>query len=212
VAVGIIGSGRIGATVARLLVAAGYEVGIANSRGPESLGELVAELGERARALTVAEAGSVGELVLVAIPLHAIDQLPGDAFAGKIVIDANNYYPGRDGTIAELDDDRTTSSELLAAQLPGGHVVKAFNTLNFATLGSEGRPHTPLDQRLAIPLAGDDIDPKERVAELIEQLGFAPLDTGSLTEGGRLQQPGALFFNRPLALSEATQALSARRG
>ena len=98
------------------------------------------------------------------------------------------------------------------AQLPGAHVVKAFNTLNFATLGSERRPHAPVDERLAIPLAGDDVDAKKRVTELIERLGFAPLDTGSLAEGGRLQQPGALFFNRPMALAEATHALSACRG
>ena len=212
VAVGIIGSGRIGATVARLLVAAGYEVGIANSRGPDSLGELVAELGGRARASTVAEAASAGELILVAIPLHAIDQLPGEAFAGRVAIDANNYYAGRDGTIAELEDDRTTSSELLAAQLPGAHVIKAFNTLTSATLGSGGRPDTPLDERLAIALAGDDAGAKQRVTELIERLGFAPLDTGSLAEGGRLQQPGALFFNRPMTLAEATHALSTGRG
>ena len=183
----------------------GHEVAIANSRGPESLGELVAELGERARAADRGRGRRAGELVLVAIPLHAIDQLPANAFAGKVVIDANNYYAGRDGAIAELDDDRTTSSELLAARLPGARVVKAFNTLNFETLAGEARPHAPLDQRLAIPLAGDDADAKQRVAELIEQLGFAALDTGSLAEGGRLQQPGAPFFNRPVPLPEARQ-------
>ena len=149
--------------------------------------------------------------MLLAIPLHAVEGLPGDAFAGKVVIDANNYYAGRDGAIAELDEDRTTSSELLAARLPGARVVKAFNTLHFETLGTEARPDVPLDQRLAIPLAGDDTDAKQRVAELIDQLGFAAVDTGSLADGGRLQQPGAPFFNRPIGLTEATQELAARR-
>jgi predicted dinucleotide-binding enzyme len=209
--IGIIGSGRIGATLARLLVAAGHDVAIANSRGPDSLSALVAELGEDARAATVDDAVAFGDVVLLAIPLHAVERLPRDAFAGKLVIDANNYYAGRDGAIAELDEDRTTSSELLAARQPGARVVKAFNTLHFATLGAEAKPLVPLDQRLAIPLAGDDADAKRRVAELIDQLGFAPVDTGSLADGGRLQQPGAPFFNRPMGLSEAAQELAARR-
>ncbi len=207
--VGIIGSGRIGATVARLAVEAGHEVAIANSRGPESLAGLVAELGERARAASVEEAATFGEVVLVAIPLHAYGGLPPAAFAGKVVIDANNYYAGRDGIIAELDDDTATSSELLVAHLPGAQVVKAFNTIHFETLATEGKPGAPREQRLAIVVAGDQADAKRRVSELIEQMGFAAVDTGSLAEGGRLQQPGALFFNRPMRLAEAEQELAA---
>ena len=207
--VGIIGSGRIGATVARLLVAAGHEVAIANSRGPESLADLVAELGDRAHATSVEEAAAFGDVVLVAIPLHAYRGLPAAAFAGKVVIDANNYYAGRDGPIAELDDGSTTSSELLAAHLPGAQVVKAFNTMHFETLANEGRLDVPREQRLAIPVAGDQADAKQRVTELIEQIGFAAVDTGSLAGGGRLQQPGAPFFNRPLRLPEAEQELAA---
>lgn len=205
--VGIIGSGNIGSTVARLLAAAGHEVAIANSRGPESLAGLVAELGDGAQAATVAQAAQFGELVLVAIPLRAYDELPPEAFAGRIVIDANNYYPGRDGQIAALEDGSTTSSEMLAAHLPEAHVVKAFNTMYFRTLATEGRPDAPPEERLALFLAGDDEAAKQRVAELIEQLGFAAVDTGTLAEGGALQQPGSPIYNQPMTPSEARRRL-----
>src|SRR5215210_5693474 len=183
--IGIIGSGRIGATAARLLTRAGHEVAIANSRGPDSLSAVAEETG--ARAATVEDAAGSAEVVLVAIPLHAIDSLPADAFAGKVVIDANNYYPGRDGAIERLDSGETTSSELLAEQLPGAHVVKAFNTMYFETLDGEGRPEAPREQRLALLVAGDDADAKGRVSRLIEEIGFAAVDTGLLGEGGRRQ-------------------------
>jgi predicted dinucleotide-binding enzyme len=211
VRVGIVGSGRIGATAARLLVAAGHEVAIANSRGPESLGPLVAELGHGARAATVEEAGRFGEVVLVAIPFHAAEHLPAEAFAGKVVVDANNYFGGRDGTVEELEDARATSSELLAQHLAGAEVVKAFNTIHFQTLASEGRTDLPREQRLVIPLAADDEAAKRQVAELIEEIGFAALDTGTLADGGRLQQPGGPFFNRPMLFQEAERELAARR-
>jgi predicted dinucleotide-binding enzyme len=210
VRVGIIGSGRIGATAARLLVAAGHDVAIANSRGPASLASLVAELGAGARAATVEDAASFGDVVLVAIPFHAAEALPPDRFAGKVVVDANNYFAGRDGSVAALEVDSATSSELLAARLPGARVVKAFNTINYRPLGTEGRPGAPREERLAIPLAGDDEAAKRQVAALIEELGFAALDTGGLAEGGRLQQPGGPFFNRPLRLQDAERELDAR--
>ena len=210
--IAIIGSGRIGSTVADLVAAAGHELAIANSRGPEWLSELVGELGFGARAATVEDAAGFADLVLVAIPLHAYPTLPAGAFAGKTVIDAGNYYPERDGMIAALDDDRTTSSELLAARLPGATVVKAFNTMYFETLGAEARPEAPRSQRLTLFLAGDDADAKRRVAELIEELGFAAVDTGSLADGGRRQQPGAPLYNRPLAAADAERALAALAG
>jgi predicted dinucleotide-binding enzyme len=210
--IAIIGSGRIGSTVADLVASAGHEVAIANSRGPEWLDELVAELGFTARAATVEDAAEFGELVVLAIPLHAYPSLPADALAGKIVVDAGNYYPERDGTIAKLDDESTTSSELLAARLPGARIVKAFNTMYFETLGAEARPEAPRGQRLTLFLAGDDEDAKRLVADLIEELGFAAVDSGSLADGGRRQQPGAPLYNRPLAAADAERALEALPG
>jgi 8-hydroxy-5-deazaflavin:NADPH oxidoreductase len=207
--IGIIGSGHIGATVARLLVSAGHEVAIANSRGPGSLTELVAELGGPARAATVAEAAAFGDTVLVAIPLHADADLPPAPFAGRVVIDANNYYPARDGHIPELDSGTTTSSELLAAHLPDAQVVKAFNTMTYTTLAGEGRPGAPREERLVLFIAGDDAGAKRRVGGLIEDLGFAAVDTGSLGDGGRRQQAGAPLYGRTMHLPEAERELAA---
>lgn len=209
--IGIIGSGNIGSTTARLFAAAGHEVTVANSRGPESLRELVGELGQHAQAGTVADAAREADVVLVAVPLRAYSDLPAEAFAGKVVIDANNYYPERDGRIAELESGETTSSELLARHLSGARVVKAFNTMNFRPLGSEGRPQAPRAERLAIYLAGDDDGAKAIVAGLIEEIGFAPVDTGGLHDGGARQQPGAPIYNNPMTAQEAEAAVTSRR-
>src|SRR4051812_15759349 len=106
--VGFIGSGKIGGTVARLAIAAGYDVVLSNSRGPQTLADLVAELGPKARAATPAGAAEAGDLVVVSVPLHAYASTPVQPLAGKVVIDTNNYYSGRDGAIAELDDGSAT--------------------------------------------------------------------------------------------------------
>ena len=205
--IGVIGSGKIGSTSAQGFLRVGHRVAIANSRGPDSLAELVGSLGDGAKAATVEEAATFGEIVLVAVPLKAYDELPAKAFEGKLVIDANNYYPGRDGEIAELESGATTSSELLAAHLAGARVVKAFNTMNFKPLGNEGRPDAPREERLALFVAGDDAEAKARVAALIDELGFAAVDTGSLAEGGRRQQPGSPIYNDPMTAPEAEAAL-----
>lgn len=210
--IGIIGSGRIGATVAHLLVCAGHEVAIANSRGPDTLSELVADLGDSARAAaTVEEAAAFGDVVLVAIPLHAVFGLPAEPFDGKVVVDANNYYPGRDGDVAALDDDSSSSSEMLAAQLPGARVVKAFNTMFFETLAGEGMPDAPREQRLALFVAADDAAAKQLVSGLVEEVGFASVDAGSLA-ASRVQQPGGVAYNVALNAPQAEVLLAAARG
>lgn len=207
VRIGIIGSGKIGATAARLFVDAGHEVAIANSRGPETLGELVDGLGERAHAADAADAAAFGELVLVAIPFGRYRDLPAEPLADTIVVDATNYYSQRDGNYPELDSDETTSSELVAAHLPGARVVKAFNTMVWSTLRDAGT-QSRRDERLALFLAGDDPDAKARVASLIEDIGFAAVDTGSLADGGRRQQPGSPIYGQRLTATETEQALS----
>jgi predicted dinucleotide-binding enzyme len=206
VRIGIIGTGRIGSTAARLLAGAGHEVAIANSRGPESLAELAGELGGRARAATIEDAAAFGEVVLVAIPFGAYRDLPAAPLAGKVVVDAMNYYAGRDGHFAELDDDGTTSSELLAAHVAGARVVKAFNTMQWEALRDRG-DRDGAGERLAILLAGDDAEAKARVSALIEELGFAPVDSGSLSAGGRKQQPGAPANGALLTAAEAAATL-----
>lgn len=203
--IGIVGSGNIGGTAARLLVQAGHEVAIANSRGPDSLADLVAELGDRAQAATVEDAARFGELALVAIPLKAYTELPADAFRGDVVVDAMNYYPQRDGQIAELDRGEVTSSELLQRRLSGAKVVKAFNTIYYRDLGENGRPEGG-DERQVICLAGDDEQAKGVVTRLIEELGFAPLETGTLAESA-IQEPGAAVYNQPMTAAQAREAL-----
>ncbi len=185
--IGLIGAGKIGSQVARLAIKSGYRVVISNSRGPESLKELIAELGPAARAAPPLEAAKAGDIVVVTIPLKAISTVPVEALKGKVVIDTNNYYPQRDGHIEELDDESTTTSELLQSHLPTSKVVKAFNHIYAAELTTHGLPAgTP--NRRALVIAGDDADAKATVARLLDQFGFDAVDAGPLSEGWRIQR------------------------
>lgn len=201
--IGIIGSGNVGSTVARLLVGAGHPIAISNSRGPETLKRLIGELGPGARATTAAEAARFGDVVLVAIPFGRYRELPAGELRSRIVVDASNYHPERDG---EIDFGGLTSSELLAQALPGARLVKAFNTMRSRTLATEGTEDH--QRRLALFVAGDDDVAKAAVSELIRGIGFVPVDTGSLAEGGRRQQPGSPIFDRLLTRAEALEAVS----
>jgi len=203
--IGIIGAGNIGANAAKLFAEAGHEIAIANSRGAETLRELVAGLGEKVRAADVEEAAKFGEIVFVSIPFGKYTELPSDAFEGKIVIDSNNYYPGRDGNYIELDEGRTTSSELLGNHLKGARIVKGFNTIWFEHLKTQGNKDLPLAERRVIFIAGDDSEAKVSVAKLIEEIGFAAVDTGFLSEGGKSQQPGTPIYNKILTTAEAAE-------
>jgi predicted dinucleotide-binding enzyme len=203
--IGIIGAGNIGATTARLFIDAGHQVAISNARGPASLAPLVTELGPRVRAMAVEDAAAFGDLVLVAIPFGRYATLPAGRLVGKVVVDATNYYAQRDG---QLDFGDLTSSELVARHLPGARLVKAFNTMYYETLATGGRPDAPQEERLALLVAGDDADAKAAVAGLIEAIGFTPVDTGPLREGGRRQQPDSPLYNRPLTAAPARELLS----
>jgi predicted dinucleotide-binding enzyme len=204
--IGIIGAGNIGATAARLFARTGHRVAISNSRGPESLRALVDKLGPNVRAATVEEAAAFGEVVLVAIPFKDYETLPVDQLAGKIVIDATNYYERRDGRI---DFGDLTSSELLARHLPHARLVKAFNTMYYETLATEGRATETYDEnRLVLFIAGDDEEAKTVVSQLIEEIGFAAVDTGSLRDGGSRQQPGSPIYNNPMTASHARELMA----
>ena len=203
--IAIIGAGMIGATTARLFVEAGHEVAVSNSRGPASLTDLVRTLGARAHAMTVADAARWGDIVLLAVPWRSPEALPpADSVAGKIVIDAMNPY-GSDGSVTDLG--ATTSSEETRRRLPGARIVKAFNTIYYKHLESRGRADLPLDDRHAIFVAGDDEGAKREVMALIEEIGFAPVDTGSLVEGGRQQQPNTPLYNQVITRREALERL-----
>lgn len=206
---GFIGSGHIGSTVARLAVAAGHDVVVSNSRGPETLTDLVAELGPRARAATSDEAARAADIVVVTIPLGSYRQVPVDALAGKVVIDTMNYYPQRDGAIAELDDGSTTSSELLQAHAAQAKVVKGFNNIYFGHLASLARPHGA-DDRTALPIAGDDEAAKRQVEQAMDEIGYDTVDLGPLAEGWRTQ-PGTPAYGTPYAVDPQAWDKGGRR-
>ncbi|WUD84834.1 NAD(P)-binding domain-containing protein [Streptomyces sp. NBC_00503] len=192
---GLIGSGMIGSSVARLAIAAGLEVVLSNARGPQTLAGLVADLGPRARAATPAEAARAGDLVVAAVPLMAHERLPADALAGKTVLDTANYYPQRDGHLAELDTGELTSSALLQRHLKGSRVVKAFNSITPHQLLSLARPVGAPD-RSALPIAGDDAQAKAEAARLLDLLGYDAVDTGALAASWR-SEPDTPVYVRP---------------
>jgi predicted dinucleotide-binding enzyme len=192
---GLVGSGHIGSTLARLAVDAGHDVVVSNSRGPETLQDLVDDLGPHARAGTADEAAKAGDLVVVTVPLVAVDRVPAALLAGKIVIDTSNYYPQRDGRIAVLDDRSMTTSELVQSLLPESRVVKGFNNINFLHLGSLQRPSGSAD-RSVLPIAGDDAEAKALVAAFIDTLGYDAYDAGSLADSWRFDV-GTPAYGRP---------------
>lgn len=205
--IGILGAGNIGASAAKLFAAAGHDVRIANSRGPQSLQALVAELGPKVRAATAEDAVAFGDVVLIAVPWsHKEDAIPdAGPYDDKIVIDAMNPYDEE----FELEDlGNRTSSEIIKTLVPGAQLVKAFNTLYYKRLQNDGKPKGAKD-RLAIFLAGDDAHAKSVVAGLIDEIGFDPVDTGSLVEGGRKQQPGSKIYNVELTARDAKATLAA---
>jgi 8-hydroxy-5-deazaflavin:NADPH oxidoreductase len=190
--IGLIGSGNIGSTVARLAVAAGHEVVLSNSRGPETLADLVAELGPKARAATSAEAAAAGDIVVVTVPLRAYRDIPAAPLDGKVVIDTNNYYPERDGVFEELENGTSTTGELLQKHLPQARVVKGFNNIWAGHLGSLGRPAGSAD-RSALPIAGDDAAAKRTVTEFFDSLGYDTVDAGPLAENRRAQRDTPVY-------------------
>lgn len=189
---GFIGSGRIGSTVARLAVDAGHDVVLSNSRGPETLTELVDQLGPHAKAATAAEAAGAGDVVVVTVPLRAYREVPVEPLRGKVVIDTNNYYPQRDGHIVQLDDESTTTSELLQQHLPESRVVKAFNNIFFTHLATLARP-AGHPERSVLPIAGDDAAAKQAVTELLDSIGYDAHDVGPLAEGWRYQRDTSAY-------------------
>jgi 8-hydroxy-5-deazaflavin:NADPH oxidoreductase len=185
--IGLIGAGHIGSQVARLALARGYDVVISNSRGPETLSALVAELGPGARAATPVDAASAGDIVVVSVPLKNYREMPVAPLAGKVVIDTNNYYPQRDGHIPELDTEATTTAELLQVHLPTSKVVKAFNHIYADELTTDGQPAGSKNRR-ALVIAGDDDGAKATVTALLDEFGFDTVDAGPLKEGWRIQR------------------------
>lgn len=208
--IGLIGAGKIGSQLARLAAANGYDVVLSNSRGPATLRALVQELGPKVKAATVVEAAQAGDIVVVTIPLKNIGSVPVEPLEGKIVIDTNNYYPQRDGTIAELDDESTTTAELLQRHLPKSKVVKAFNHIYASQLTTDGRPKGAKDRR-ALAIAGDDKQAKAKVTDLLDEFGFDSVDIGPLKEGWRIQRDTPGYGPRRSAAELRRDLEAARR-
>jgi 8-hydroxy-5-deazaflavin:NADPH oxidoreductase len=205
--IGFIGSGHIGQAIAKQAIAHGHEVVLSNSRGPETLADLVAELGPQARAATGDDAATAGDIVVVTIPFKNYPQVPVEPLAGKVVIDTNNYYFERDGHFADIDGGQTTASGKLAEHLSGAKVVKAFNSIRAAEIGDDATPAGSPNRR-ALPIAGDDDGAKQVVRDLIEAFGFDVVDAGPLAEGRRFDrdQPA---YGAPLNSEELRAALAA---
>src|ERR1700745_3538703 len=193
--IGFIGSGMIGGTVARLSLAAGHRVVMSNSRGPETLQDLVTELGPLATAATCAQAAEAGDLVVVSIPVKAIGDVPAQPLAGKPVLDTGNYYPQRDGHIEVLDNGALTSSGLLQRYLPDAHVVKVFNNIYYKHLESLTRPSGAQD-RTALPIARDDAAAKTAVTAYLDSIGYDAVDGETLADSWR-QGPNTPVYGAP---------------
>ncbi|HYZ16650.1 MAG TPA: NADPH-dependent F420 reductase [Candidatus Acidoferrum sp.] len=204
--IGILGAGNIGGNAARLFARAGHHVRVANSRGPQTLRGLVDEIGPNAEATTAQDAVDQSDLVLIAVPWTKREETLGeiDGWDEKIVVDAMNAYT-EDFEIEDLGSK--TSSEFTRALVPGARVVKAFNTMYYKRLATEGKPAGKKD-RLAIPVASDDPAAKRVVMDLIDEIGFDPIDNGGLIDGGRKQQPGSPIYNQPLTAKELKEKLA----
>ncbi|AZM88205.1 NAD(P)-binding domain-containing protein [Streptomyces sp. W1SF4] len=199
---GVIGTGRIGSALARILVAAGHPVVLANATGPDSLAPLLAELGPAATAAHPVEAAAEADLLVLMVPFAGVrGLLPPHVVQDKVLVDATNAFSGP-GTPADLGG--RGSSELVAEWYPGARVVKSLNTMHFETLAVAGTASgRTASERLAHYTAGDDPKAKDVVAGIITDLGYAPVDTGPLHSGGILQQPGGPLFNRSLTEAQA---------
>jgi 8-hydroxy-5-deazaflavin:NADPH oxidoreductase len=202
--ISIIGAGNIGGNLARLLVKAGHDVALANSRGPASLKPFSDELGKKLHPVTLEDAVNYCDIIILSVHWRVLDSLPVFKVPGKIIVDTTNPYKS-DGTFYDLGDD--ISSTKVIQHFPGGNVVKAFNTIWFKHLAENGNVKLPAEQRRVIPVAGDDKNAKSKISSLIEEIGFGPLDTGNLKEGSRLQGVQGVLYNKELTVKEAVSLL-----
>ncbi|MGP6176163.1 NADPH-dependent F420 reductase [Microbacterium sp. A196] len=203
---GIIGAGHIGSQVARAALAHGHQVVISNSRGPETLSALIAELGPNARAATAAEAGAAGDVVVVTVPLHALNQVPVEPLAGKIVLDTNNYYFERDGHISALDEGETTTSQMLQKHLPASKVAKAFNHITSGDITTDGLP-AGTENRRALATASDFDDAAAFVTSFYDEIGFDTVNIGPLSQSWRVERDRPAYVVRQNA-AELTENLA----
>ncbi len=193
--IGIIGAGHIGAQLARAVIGQGYDVVIANSRGPETLADLITDLGPKARAGTAAEAAAAADIAVVTVPLRALADVPVEPLAGKIVLDTNNYYWERDGHVDALDRGEATTSGLLQEHLPTSRVAKAFNHIGARDITTDGSPAGSADRR-ALATASDHPEAAAFVTDLYDRLGFDTVNIGPLSESWRVERDRPAYVVR----------------
>ena len=207
--IGIFGAGKVGTALARLLVDAGYDVALTGSPRQTALDLLVSVVAPGARVSTPAELVERSDVIIVAVPFGKSGTVPWEAFDGKVVVDATNYWPPVDGHIAEIDADERSTSEIHAALNPRARVVKSLNHLGYHDMEDDAMPAgSPLRRALAV--VGDDEGAREVVARLIDDLGFDPVDGGGLANG-RALEPGHPAFGREHSASELAALLDAER-
>lgn len=203
--IGIIGAGFVGRAISKLALKAGHQVMLSNSRDPKTLFTLTRTT--ECQAGTPQQAAEFGDIVVIAIPLEAYRSVPAAPLVGKVVIDANNYYPDRDGRIPELDQHLTTTSEMLAKHLPESRIIKAFNAIRMDDLLNDGLPASAAERR-ALPIAGDDAQGKAIVTALLDEFGFDVVDAGGLAEGWRFEA-GTPVYCVPLNQEQLKAGLQA---
>lgn len=203
--IGIIGAGFVGRAISKLALKAGHQVMLSNSRDPKTLFTLTHTT--ECQAGTPQQAAEFGDIVVIAIPLEAYRSVPAAPLVGKVVIDANNYYPDRDGRIPELDHHQTTTSEMLAKHLPESRIIKAFNAIRMDDLLNDGLPASAAERR-ALPIAGDDAQGKAMVTALLDEFGFDVVDAGGLAEGWRFEA-GTPVYCVPLNQEQLKAGLQA---
>jgi predicted dinucleotide-binding enzyme len=208
--IGIIGAGHIGSALARAFSGLGYDVVIANSRGPETLVDLVAELGPRVRAASAEDAAAAADIAVVTVPLKALENVPVEPLAGKIVLDTNNYYFERDGHIEALDRGEATTSGMLQEHLPTSKVVKAFNHILAREINAGGLPAGDPNRR-ALGTASDHPEAIEFVTGIYDALGFDTVSVGPLSESWRLERDRPAYVVRQTAEELRENAAKANR-
>ncbi len=193
--IGVIGAGHIGRNFSIAAIERGYDIVISNATGPETLSDLISELGPKARAATAADAAAAGDFALLAIPLPGAVDLPVEPLVGKVVLTTVNYFPQRDGHFPDIDAGKLTVAGYLQALLPDSKVIRVFNHIDAANIVSDGTPAgTP--NRRALGYAGDDPDAKTLAAGLYEAFGFDAVDVGGLEDAWRLDVDQPTFVVR----------------
>jgi 8-hydroxy-5-deazaflavin:NADPH oxidoreductase len=210
--IGIIGAGEVGTAIAKAAIRLGYEVVIANSRGPETLKGLVDQLGPSARAGTAAQAAAAGDFAVIAVPLKLVNNMPVEELGGKIVIDTNNYMIWRDGKYPQIDSGEKTIYELRQEQLPTSKIVQAFSHIQAPHMAARARPAGASD-RIAVPISSNHPEAVALVAELLDRIGFDTVDNSPLSEAWRSApgQPAWVALNRQTKSELIANLARARR-